>query len=45
MANIPGNVPVPVDFQQILAQIDALRGQLTTLQAKNATLTTQIQGL
>ncbi len=45
MANIPGNVLVPVDLQQVLAQIDALRGQLTTLQAKNATLTTQIQGL
>jgi hypothetical protein len=45
MANIPGNAPVPVDLQQVLAQIDALRGQSTTLQAENATLTTQIQGL
>ncbi len=45
MANIPENVPVPVNLQQVLAQIDALQGRLTTLQAKNATLTTQIQGL
>jgi hypothetical protein len=45
MANIPGNAPVPVNLQQVLAQINALQGQLTTLQAENATLTTQIQGL
>jgi hypothetical protein len=45
ISNIPGNAPVPVDLQQVLAQIDALQGQLTTLQAENATLTTQIQGL
>jgi hypothetical protein len=45
MANVPGNNPDPVDLQQVLDQINALQGQLATLQAKNATLTNQVQDL
>jgi hypothetical protein len=35
----------PVDLQQVLDQINALQGQLATLQAKNADLMNQVQGL
>jgi hypothetical protein len=45
MANAPGNNPNPVHLQQVLDQINVLQGQLTTLQAKNAILTNQVQGL
>ncbi len=45
MANASGNNPNPVDLQQVLDQINVLQGQITTLQAKNAILTNQVQGL
>jgi hypothetical protein len=35
----------PANLQQVLDQISALQGQLATLQAKNADLTNQVQGL
>jgi hypothetical protein len=45
MANALGNNLNPVDLQQVLDQINVLQGQLTTLQAKSAILTNQVQGL
>ena len=43
MANVPGNNLNPVDLQQVLDQVNALQGQLVTLQAENANLTNQVQ--
>jgi hypothetical protein len=45
MVNIPGNNLDPVHLQQVLDQINALQGQLATLQAENATLTNQVHDL
>jgi hypothetical protein len=45
MADVPGNNLNPVDLQQVLDQVNALRGQLVTLQAENANLTNQVQVL
>jgi hypothetical protein len=42
MADAPN---APIDLQQVLDQINALQGQLATLQAKNATLTNKVQDL
>jgi hypothetical protein len=45
MANVPGNNPNPVHLQQVLDQVNALQGQLVTLQAENVNLTNQVQVL
>jgi hypothetical protein len=45
MADVPGNNPNPLNLQQVLDQVNALQGQLVTLQAKNAALTNKVQVL